>query len=253
VQNISTRLVVGTGENVAIGGFIVQGTGPKPVIVRAIGPSLAAFGVQGALEDPTLELFDGAGHAVVSNDDWESSAQNQQIAALLPPSDAVESAVIATLMPGNYTAILKGYQNGTGIALVEAYDLDQGAPSRLANISTRGQVGTGGSVLIGGFIVGKQARFVIRAIGPFLGTVGIANALGNPILELYDGQGTKFDTNDNWQDNSSAGEVSNLGLAPNNPLESALIRTLAPGNYTAIVRGTGGTTGVGLVEIYSLQ
>jgi hypothetical protein len=253
VQNISTRLVVGTGENVAIGGFIVTGSGTKPVIVRAIGPSLANFGVAGALDDPTLELFNGSGNAIAFNDDWLSSGQNQEIAALLPPGDGVEAAIIAALTPGNYTAVLRGYENGTGIALVEVYDLDQGAPSRLANISTRGQVGTGGSVLIGGFIVGKQAQFVVRAIGPSLGAAGIGNALGNPSLELYNGQGTKFDTNDNWQEHPSAGQVSSLGLAPGNGLESAIIQTLSPGNYTAIVRGVGDGTGVGLVEVYSLQ
>jgi hypothetical protein len=149
--------------------------------------------------------------------------------------------------------VLKGYEKGTGIALVEVYDLDQGAPSRLANISTRGQVFTGGSVLIGGFIVGKQAPFAVRAIGPSLGAAGIGNALGNPLLELYNGQGTKFDTNDNWQEHPSADQVGSLGLAPGNGLESALIQTLSPGNYTAIVRGVNDGIGVGLVEVYSLQ
>jgi Tol biopolymer transport system component len=253
VQNISTRVVVGTGENVAIGGFIVLGTGAKRVIVRAIGPSLANFGVTGALEDPTLELFNGTGSAIAFNDDWLSGGQNQEIAALLPPGDRVEASIIASLTPGNYTAVLRGYENGTGIALVEVYDLDQAAPSRLANISTRGQVGTGGSVLIGGFIVGKQAQFVVRAIGPFLGAVGIGNALSNPVLDLYNGQGAKLDTNDNWQDNPSANQVSALGLAPNNALESAVIHTLPAGNYTAIVRGVNDGVGVGLVEVYSLQ
>jgi hypothetical protein len=136
---------------------------------------------------------------------------------------------------------------------VEVYDLDQGAPARLANISTRASVGTGGSVLIGGFIVGKQSKFVVRAIGPSLGAAGIGNALGNPVLELFNAQGAKFDANDNWQDNPSASQVSGIGLAPSNPLESALIRTLAPGNYTAIVRGSNDGVGVGLVEVYSLQ
>jgi hypothetical protein len=253
VQNISTRVVVGTGENVAIGGFIVTGSGAKRVIVRAIGPSLANFGVAGALQDPTLELFDGAGSMIAFNDDWSASGQNQEIAALLPPANGVEAAIIAALTPGNYTALLRGYENGTGIALVEVYDLDQGAPSRLANISTRGQVSTGGSVLIGGFIVGKQSQFVVRAIGPSLGAAGIGNVLANPVLELYNGQGTKFDTNDNWQEDSASGQVSGLGLAPNNALESALIRTLSPGNYTAIVRGVNDGVGVGLVEVYSLQ
>jgi hypothetical protein len=251
VQNISTRVVVGTGENVAIGGFIILGSGSKRVIVRAIGPSLANFGVAGAMEDPSLELFNGSGNAIAFNDDWLSGGQTQEIAALLPPGDGVEAAIIASLTPGNYTAVLRGYNNATGIALVEVYDLNQGAPSRLANISTRGHVGTGGSVLIGGFIVGKQAQFVVRAIGPSLAAVGIATALSNPVLELYNGQGAKLDTNDNWQGHPSSSQVSSLGLAPTNALESALIRTLAPGNYTAIVRGFNDGIGVGLVEVYN--
>jgi len=253
VQNISTRVVVGTGENVAIGGFIILGNGSKRVIVRAIGPSLATFGVTGSLEDPTLELFNGSGNAIAFNDDWPGSSQNQEIAAILPPSDSVEAAIIAALTPGNYTAVLRGYENGTGIALVEVYDLDQGAPSRLANISTRGSVGTGGSVLIGGFIVGKEGDFVIRAIGPSLAAAGIANALGDPLLELYNAQGVQFATNDNWQENPSAHLISGLGIAPTNPLESALIYTLAAGNYTAIVRGVNDDVGVGLVEVYNIQ
>jgi len=253
IQNISTRAGVGTGEYVLIGGFIIQGNDPKRVIVRAIGPSLTSFGVTEALADTTLELHDASGNTIASNDDWGTGPQAQAIRdSTLAPTNPHESAVIAVLNPGNYTAIVKGYNNTLGIALCEVYDLNQGANSRLANIATRGYVGTGSYAMIGGFIVGAKGTFVIRGIGPSLFSFGVNNALADPVLSLYDSQGTLFDTNDDWQDNPYAELVRNSGLAPTDALESALIYQYFPGNYTAIVRGYNDTIGVALVEIYNL-
>ena len=257
LQNISTRLQVGTGDSLAIGGFIVVGTGAKSVIIRAIGPSLANAGVSGSLSDPTLNLVNSSGESLIFNDDWQDSSQAQVIAATLPPSNDRESTVIATVAPGAYTALLRGYNDATGVGLVELYDLDQGSPTRLANISTRGLVGTDASVLIGGFIVGKQGTFVIRAIGPSLQNAGIGNSLQDPVLELHNGSGTTIGTNDNWKirpdGSSQQAEIEATTIPPTNDLESALVQTLAPGNYTGIVRGQNNTIGVGVVEIYNLQ
>lgn len=252
LQNISTRLQVGSGDSLAIGGFIIVGTGAKPVLVRAIGPSLANAGVAGALGDPTLDLVNGSGDSLVSDDDWVDSPQQQQIAAALPPKDNSESSAIAALPPGAYTALVRGYNDGTGVGLVEIYDLDQGASARLANISTRGQVGTDANVLIGGFIVGQQGQFVVRAIGPSLGAAGVPGSLGDPILELRDGQGQQLASNDNWRSDQEAALLA-TGIPPSNDLEAAIVQTLSPGAYTAIVRGKHNTTGVALVEVYNLQ
>jgi hypothetical protein len=254
VQNISTRAGVGTGEYVLIGGFIVQGSAPKRVAVRAIGPSLTNFGVTGALADTTLELLDGSGRSLAFNDDWMTGSQAQAIRdSGLAPTDSRESALIALLNPGNYTAIVRGYNDATGIALVEVYDLDQGASSRLANISTRGYVSTGDYAMIGGFIVGAKGTFVIRGIGPSLSSFGVNNVLSDPVLYLYDSQGTLFDTNDDWRNNPYAQLVIDSGLAPTDDRESALIYQFFPGNYTAIIRGYNNTTGIALVEVYNLR
>ena len=252
--NLSTRGTVGTGNNVLIGGVIVEGTAAKKVIVRAIGPSVP---VPGALADPTLELFDGNGQSLAFDDDWQDD-QNQaaQIqATTIPPTDPRESALVETLNPGNYTAIVRGAGNTTGIALVEVYDLDsKPAASRLANIATRGIVQSGDNVMFGGFIlVNGPATMVVRAIGPSLAAF-FPGVLADPALELHDGNGVLIASNDNWQQDSlQAIQVQSIGLAPTNPLESAITTTLNPGNYTTIVRGARGTTGVALVEVYDLQ
>ena len=252
--NISTRLRVQTGENVLIGGFIITGTAPKRVIIRGIGPSLGTFGVPDALADPTLELHQGA-TTLRANDNWRTDQEAEIIATGIPPSNDTESAIIATLDPGPYTAILAGKNNGTGIGLIEAYDLDRTASSKLANISTRGFVDTGDNVMIGGFIIGgnggADGRVVIRAIGPSLGGAGISNSLPDPFLELHDANGATLMTNDNWRSTQQA-EIEATGLAPTNDLESALVTSLRDGNYTAIVRGNGGTTGVAVVEVYNI-
>ncbi len=252
--NLSTRGTVGTGNNVLIGGVIVAGTAAKKVIVRALGPSVP---VPGALADPTLELFDGNGQSLAFDDNWQDDPnQAAQIqATTIPPTDPRESALVETLNPGNYTAIVRGAGNTTGIALVEVYDLDsKPAASRLANIATRGIVQSGDNVMFGGFIlVNGPATMVVRAIGPSLAAF-FPGVLADPALELHDENGVLIASNDNWQQDSlQAIQVQSIGLAPTSPLESAIITTLNAGNYTTIVRGARGTTGVALVEVYNLQ
>ena len=253
--NISTRLNVLDGDNVLIGGFIVTGTDPKQVLVRGIGPSLEAFGIDGALADPVLELHLADG-SVVTNDNWKATQQSAIAATGLAPTDDLESAILVTLDPGLYSAVLRGSNGGTGVGLVEAYDLDQAAASTLANISTRGFVNTGDSVMIGGFIIdgggGGASTVVVRAIGPSLTDFGVANALQDPTLELHDSDGATIASNDNWKDGPDQQTISADSLAPTKDSESALLAILVPGAYTAIVRGAGDTTGVGLVEAYNL-
>jgi hypothetical protein len=246
--NISTRLRVQTGANVLIGGFIVTGTQPKKVLLRAIGPSLP---VADALADPVLELHDSSG-ILATNDNWKDSQQADIEATGIPPSNDLESAMVTTLPANNaaYTAIVRGKNDTSGIGLVEAYDLDQSVDSRLANISTRGFVETDNNVLIGGYIVGPgSARVIVRAIGPSL---PVAGALADPTLELHDAGGNLIASNDNWRTDQEQ-EITATTIPPSNDLESAIVRTLVPGNYTAIVRGVNSTTGVALVEVYALQ
>jgi hypothetical protein len=252
LANISTRLRVDTGDNVLIGGFIVTGTQQKKVLLRAIGPSL---NLAGQLADPTLELHDSSGALLAFNDNWKDAPNKQAIIdSTIPPSNDLESAILMSLDPGAYTAIVRGVNNTTGIGLVEAYDLDRKADSKLANLSTRGLVQTGDNVLIGGTIVLGQAsqKVIVRAIGPSLTNAGVANALQDPILELHDGSGTLIASNDNWKDTQRA-EIEATTIPPSNDLESAIVRTLTPGSYTAIVRGVNNGTGVALVEVYALN
>jgi hypothetical protein len=250
--NISTREQVGTGDNVLIGGFIITGSTPKNVIVRGIGPSLQKDGgpFAGRLEDPTLELHDST-TVIATNNDWKEN-QAEVEATGIPPTHDKESAIVRTLAPGAYTVILRGFQNSTGIALVEAYDLDATAPSEMANISTRGLVGTGDNILIGGFFVGPntaaRTNVVVRAIGPSISNQ-VPNALNDPTLELRDQFGAVLASNDNWKEGQQS-EIQAAGLAPTQDAESALLQTLPPGPYTALVRGANDTTGVGLVEVY---
>jgi hypothetical protein len=246
--NISSRVNVGTGNNVLIAGFIVTGTQPKKVIIRAIGPSLPIAGV---LADPVLELHDAAGQLLAVNDNWGESPNSQAIIdSTVPPTHNKESAIVATLAPAAYTAVVGGVNAGTGLAVVEVYDLDTTAQSKLANISTRAPVQTGNNILIGGFIVlGQQPQNVIvRALGPSLPFGG---TLADPTLELHDGNGAQLAANDDWRTTQQA-EIIATTIPPTNNSESAIVATLQPGNFTAVVRGANGTTGVGLVEVYQL-
>jgi hypothetical protein len=270
--NISTRAFVQTNDNVVIGGFIVQGTETKRVIIRAIGSELTQYGVPNALANPTLELHDGTGALIASNDNWITTViggiiTSDQMVDIRnsghAPTDWRESAIIAELPPGNYTAVVRGVNDMTGVALVEVYDLTPDASSILANISTRAFVETGDNVMIGGFIVQttQTKRVIIRAIGPELTQYGVPNVLGNPILELHDGTGALIATNDNWMTTIIGGiitsnqvaDIRNSGHAPSDGRESAIIAELSAGNYTAIVRGVNNTTGVALAEVYDLD
>jgi len=252
--NISTRLRVETGDNALIGGFIVTGAQPKRVIVRAIGPSLGTT-FPDRLADPTLELRDATGALLASNDNWRSTQEAEIIATGVPPTDDSESAIVATLPANNagYTAIVRGANNGTGIGVVEAYDLDRTVNSKLANISTRGSVQTGNNVLIAGTIVLGQAaqRVIVRALGPSL---TVAGKMADPTLELRDGNGAVLASNNNWRSTQEA-EIIATGIPPTNDLESAIVTTLPANNaaYTAIVRGLNDTTGIAVVEVYALN
>lgn len=261
-QNISTRLAVQTGDDVLISGFIITGNETKEVVMRALGPSLEVNGqpVAGRLGNPTLELHDGSGALIASNDDWASDDEAGVLINLsIAPSSSLEAALYRRLAPGAYTMIVRGSGNTTGIALAEVYDIDSQAQttmaggSRLANISTRGKVQTGDNVMIGGFIVGgdDDAMMLIRAIGPSLFDAGVAGVLQDPQLDLFDSQGTKIASNDNWKDIQET-EIIASGLAPTDDRESAINITLPPASYTAIVSGVGGLTGVALVEAYNL-
>jgi hypothetical protein len=252
LANISTRLRVGTGDDALIGGLIVTGTQPKKVMLRAIGPSLP---IAGALANPTLELRDSSGGLIRSNDNWRTDQQAEITATGIPPSDDLESAMVVTLPANNaaYTAIVRGVGDGTGVGLVEAYDLDHSVDSKLANISTRGLVQAEDNVLIAGTIVLGPAsqRVLVRALGP---SVPVSGKLADPSLELRDANGALIRSNDNWRTDQEA-EIIATTIPPTNDLESAIVETL-PANgaaYTAIVRGAGGTTGVAVVEVYALN
>jgi hypothetical protein len=283
--NISTRVRVGNSNDALIGGFIV--TGPKgsvkTVLIRAIGPSLEAAGVTGAMSDTILELHDGQGN-ITTNDNWKTggtyqtagssnklpypSQQGDIIATSIPPTDDRESAIIAKLPAGPATAIVNGANGASGVAMVEVYDLDQNSPLQLANISTRGRVETGNNVMIGGIIIlgSKQQQIIIRAIGPSLASAGVQSALQDTILELRDSNGQLVAINDDWQKEYPSDQVDPkrkqliqaTSIAPTDVHESAIVATLFPSNYTAIVRGkkdSGGndSTGVALVEVYNLH
>jgi hypothetical protein len=272
LSNISTRCFVQTGDNVMIGGFMFQGTQPKRVIIRAIGSELTQYAVPNALADPILELHDGTGALIASNDNWQHTIiggiiTSDQVGDISnsghAPWDPRESAIIADLPAGNYTAIVRGVNNTTGVALVEVYDLSPATNSILGNISTRAFVQTGDDVVIGGFVVKGTfpERVILRAIGPELTQYGIPNALADPTLELHDGSGALIASNDNWQTTIIGGvitsdqvkDIRNSGKAPGNASESAIIANLPPGNYTAIVRGKNIITGVALVEVYDIN
>ena len=251
--NISTRMRVGVGNGVLIGGFIIQGEQTKKVILRAIGPSLGLNGVSGALPDPKIELRDGSGALMDANDNWQESPDAAEIiASSVAPSDPREAAILAQLASGSYTVIVSGVNDTTGIGLVESYALDSNA-THAANISTRGRVGGADEALIGGFIVGgaTSKKIIVRALGPSLG--GVGDVLADPLVELHASDGQLLAMDDNWNTGSQQNEIIATGIAPNDSRESALIAVLAPGNYTAVVRGADGGEGLGLVEIYDLD
>jgi pectin methylesterase-like acyl-CoA thioesterase len=253
--NISTRLRIDATQNVGIGGFIITGDAPKKVIVRAIGPSLRALGLQEALANPALVVHGDGGQTIGSNDNWQDNPDSaaELVAIELAPGDQLESALVLTLPPGHYTAVIQGNDPSPGSALVEVYDADLPANSQLGNISTRGFVGTGNDVLIAGLIVGGpgSAKTVVRALGPSLTGFGVSDALQDPMLDLYDTNGSVA-SNDNWETVTGGESIPDF-LHPSDARESALCLSLPPGQYTAIVQGKGSTTGVALVEAYNLE
>lgn len=247
LANISTRLAVGTGNNVLIAGFTITGSQPKKVIVRALGPTVPVIA---NLADPVLELHDST-TTLLATDNWRDTQQDELKGTTIPPRNDYESAIVKTLSPGAYTAILAGRGETTGVGLVEVYDLDSTVDSKLANIATRGFVGKEDSVLIAGtIVVGSGTTTVLfRALGP---STGIGDALQDTTLELHDGQGGIVAFNDNWQDTQEA-EIRATTIPPSNRLEAAILRSLSPGNYTAIVRGKNNATGVGLIDAYQIN
>jgi uncharacterized delta-60 repeat protein len=269
VGNVSTRLPVGTGDNVLIEGFIVQGPAgsTKKIIVRAIGPSLAPFGITDALADPTLEIHDASNAIIATNDNWETTQVGgiitaDQVAEInasqLAPSNDLESAIIANLAPGSYTAVVSGAGDTVGTGVVDAYDLSAASPAKLANIATRGLIQPGDKLMIAGFIIQNgSVRAVARAIGPSLSAFGITNALADTTLQLRDQNGAIVVENDDWKirsdGSSQQAELEATGLQPTNDLEAAFLITLPPGQYTAQVRGKPETTGIGVVQVYFLQ
>ena len=253
--NLSTRMRVQTGDNIGIGGFIITGSAPKHVLLRALGPSLTVEFDR--LADPVMELH-RPGAATITNDNWRDNPEQEAaiIATGLAPNDNLESAIDTTLNPGTYTAVVRGKNNTSGQGLLEIYDLSQAVSAKLANLSTRAFVSTGADVVIAGFILGGHNgndRIVARGIGPSLTALGVANALANPTLELRDGNGALILGNNDWQDDpSQAAQLTAAGLAPTSTLESGIAATLSPGLYTALLFGLNNGTGIGLVEVYDL-
>jgi hypothetical protein len=253
LENISTRAEVLTNTNVLIGGFVISGTGTKQVLVRGLGPTLTDFGVAGALADPFLSLVTGSGNVLWNNDNWKDSQQAAIQATGKAPTHDSEAAIVQILGPGNYTAVLSGKNNTTGIGLVEVYDQSPASTAQLSNISSRGHVGTGNNVMIGGFISAvADTRVIVRALGPTLTQFGVTGVLADPVLGLFDGNGNAIASNDNWTQSPQAAQIQASGFAPPNALEPAIISTRPLGNTTAIVSGKNGTTGVALLEVYRL-
>jgi len=249
---------VQTGDNVGVGGFIITGSSPKHVLLRAIGPSLTQSGVPDALADPVLELHGPDAFVTISDDNWRDDPAQEAliIASGIPPTNDLESAIDATLVPGNYTAIIRGKNGTSGIGLVEVYDLSQPGDSKVANLSTRAFVSTGDSVVIAGFILGGNNgndAIVARGIGPSLVGSNVPNVLADPTLELRNSDGALLIANNDWQDDAAqAAALIAAGLAPTNQLESGIAATLPPGLYTALLAGRNNGAGVGLVEVYDL-
>lgn len=255
IANFSTRAHVASGDAAEIGGFIITGAAPKRVIIRALGPSLEASGVavSETLANPVLTLRDGAGVVIAQNDDWRDNHEAEIAGTGLAPSHNRDAAIVATLQPGNFTAVIEDRTGGDGLALFEIYDLDRASDSTLANISTRAFVGRHDNVLIGGVIVqGGAAEAIVRALGPDLAEAGVPTPLQNPTLELRDAQGNLLIANDDWRTDQEQAIIA-TGLAPKHERDSAILATLPPAAYTAILRGSGNSTGIGLLEVYKLE
>ena len=245
---------VEVGDNVLIAGFIIQGGANKRVLIRGNGPSLGVFGIAEPLQDPTLELNAAGGDLIAANDNWPANSNAAEIITSgLAPSNPNESALLLSVAPGSYTAVLRGKGGSTGIGLVEVYDLDADSPAKVVNISTRGFVLTGENIMIGGLIItgNDSSQLVLRGIGPSLSDFGVPDVLADPLLELHDGNGALIQANNDWRETQEVA-LQKTGLAPGNNLESAILISVPPGNYTAVLKGADGRTGNGLVEVYKL-
>jgi hypothetical protein len=249
---LSSRATVGTGDAIVLNAFIISGPNTKRVLVRGIGPSLTAFGVPNALADPVLELHGSGGFVTITNDNWRDTQEAEIQATGMPPTDNLESAIVATLAPGPYTVVLRGKNNTTGVGLNELFDISPSASTNLSAVGTRAQILTGSDILISGISLPQNSHVVLRALGPSLAQGGISGVLANPTLELRDSNGALLVANNDWQDDpTQAAQISAAGLAPSNPLESGIAATLAPGQYTGLAAGLNGT-GIGNIEFYTL-
>jgi hypothetical protein len=262
--NLSTRVdippaALGTDVTSLIGGFIIGGTKSRKILIRGLGPSLANFGLV-PLADPTLELHDASGALIISNDNWMDTQEDDIAATGLAPSNPLESAIVMTLEPGVYSAIVQGNKldigtaPSNGTALIELYDLSPIIAEALDNISTRGAVHGTSDPMIAGFIVGNgsDVTVLIRGLGPSLADFGLVS-LSNPRIDLFDGDGNLLASNDNWSDTQST-EIGATGLAPENPLESAMLINVPRGAYTVVLSPVDDKDrGTALVEIYKLD
>lgn len=259
VSHVSTRMWVDSADSAITSGFVIGGTDPKTVILRALGPSLAEAGVAGAVADPKLDLFDSTGTLIASNDNWRDSRESNFLEGApfekLQPANELESAVAITLQPGVYTVAVHAANGSTGVALTEVYDYSSGSDSKLINVRVRGLVGTGDNLLVSGLTVGgdRSTNLLVRALGPSLANEGIADTLSDPSLEIYDSSGSLIRSDDNWTDNlEEATRITESGFAPGNVSEPAITVTLEPGNYTIVVQGKNDLVGVALLELHKL-
>jgi hypothetical protein len=240
-----------------IAGLIITGSGTKRVLLRALGPTLArsAAPVGDVLPDPVLELHSPNG-TTTTNESWREGANAELIPEDLQPRDATEAALLVSLAPGAYTAIVRGAGGGTGNALIDAFDLDANPTASLSNVATRSFVQRGDKVMIAGFTLeGTTTKDVfIRALGPSIAQppTSVPNVLADPLLTLFNANGDAINTNDNWQDTQGS-RIQATGLAPSAPQDAAMIVTLSAGAYTAIVSGVSDGTGNATVEVYALQ
>jgi hypothetical protein len=252
--NISGRVAAQGGDKVGIAGFIISGSGTKRILVRGTGPSL---NISGKMQDPYLELHDNNGSPPLTNDNWRSTQEAEIQQTGLAPSDDRESAIVKRLPAGNYTAIIHGADGSPGIGVVEVYDLSSTDPSELGNLSVRADVESGDNALFNGIIMrgGTPKRILFRAIGPSITVNGtpLAGRLQDPTLEVHDANGGLLQSNDNWKDAPNMAEIQATGLAPTDDRESAILMSLPSSDYTSIVRGKGGTTGIALAETYKLN
>jgi hypothetical protein len=243
--------MVGTGDAIMLNAFIITGTAPRLVIVRGLGPSLP---VSSPLADPVLELRDSGGAVIVTNNNWRDDPGQEAaiLASGFAPPNNLEAAIIATLNPGSYTVVLRGNQGGTGRGVNDLHDLSSSTASSVTAIGTRAHILTGADILASGFVTQQSGNVLLRVLGPSLNQAGVANALANPTLELRDGNGMLLISNDDWVNSTQQAEIAASGLAPPNPVESAIVATLPPGTYTAIASGSNNGTGIGYVQLYRL-